>query len=61
MSGEEAPGRSSKKFRYQIGDSPFIKAETMSIGEGLRMDIQMGIPKVIVESDSQIVINSFTR
>lgn len=46
------------RSRYQIDDCLVITAETLASREAIRLAIQMGISKVIMECDSQIAIDS---
>lgn len=39
---------------------PIIMAETVSIGEAVRMSTQLRLENIIEESDSQIAVNSIT-
>lgn len=43
-----------------VGDCPILIAETLTIREAIRTIIRMNIKTIIVESDSQVAINSIT-
>lgn len=46
-----------KTFGYQTDDCLVILAEAMAIREAIKVTIQIGMPKVMVASDSRVTIN----
>lgn len=57
-SSSDSSGKLMKTERKQIGDWPALTAETLAIQNTITASLRIRIDNIILESDSQVAINS---